>query len=49
MEIHPSLLFCHSIFSGVGVDEITDLIVVSDSKLTGESANISTWGTSVQH
>lgn len=44
----PSLLFCHSIFLGVGVDEITDLIAVSDPQQTGESANNSTLGTSVK-
>lgn len=43
-----SLLFCHSIFVGVGVDSITDLIVVSDPKQTGESIKSSTLGTSVK-
>lgn len=43
-----SLLFCHSIFSGVGVDDSTDLIIVSDPKQTDESIKISTFGTSVK-
>lgn len=44
----PFLLFCHSIFSGVGVDETTDLIDVSDPQQTCESTDIWTLGTSVK-
>lgn len=43
----PSLLVCHSIFSGVGVDEITDFIVVLDSYNVGEISKSLTLGTLV--
>lgn len=45
-KLIPSMLFCHSVFSGGGVDDITDLIVVSDPKQTDESSNILTLGIS---
>lgn len=45
----PSLLFCHSIFSGVGIDETTDLIVVSDPQQTCESTDIWTLATYVKN
>lgn len=44
----PSLLFCHSIFLGVGIDETKDLIVDSDPQQTCESTDIWTIGTSVK-
>lgn len=47
-KLIPSSLFCHSILSGVGVDEIWDLIVVLDPKQTVESSDILTLGTSVK-
>lgn len=43
----PSLLVCHSIFSGFGVDDITHLIVVLDPQNIGETSKSSTQGTSV--
>lgn len=43
----PSLLVCHSIFSGVGVDDITHFIVVLDPQNIGETSKSSTQGTSV--
>lgn len=45
-KLTPSMLFCHSIFLGGGVDDITDRIVVSDPKQTDESSNILTLGIS---
>lgn len=42
----PSLLVCHSIFSGVGIDEITDFIVALDPQNIGETSKSSTLGTS---
>lgn len=45
-KLTSSMLFSHSIFSGGGVDDITDLIVVSDPKQTDESSNILTLGIS---
>lgn len=45
-KLTSSMLFCHSIFSGGGVDDITDLIVVSDPKQTDGSSNILTLGIS---
>lgn len=48
LNLIPSLLFCHSIFSTFGIDEMTDLIVVSDPQQTGEFADISTLGVSVK-
>lgn len=44
----PSLLFCHSIFWGFGVDKTSDLMVVVDPKQTDESTIILTLGTSVK-
>lgn len=46
-KLIPSLLLCHSILLGVGVDKIEDLIVVSDPTTTGDSTDISTLGTPV--
>lgn len=43
----PSLLVCHSIFSGVGFDDITHFIVVLDPQNIGETSKSSTLGTSV--
>lgn len=43
----PSLLVCHFIFSGVGVDDIKHFIVVLDPQNIGENSKSSTLGTSV--
>lgn len=43
----PSLLVCHSIFSGFGVDDIIHFIVVLDPQNIGETSDSSTLGTSV--
>lgn len=44
----PFLLFCHTAFSGGGIDETVDVNVVSDAKWTGDLVEISIQGTSTK-
>lgn len=48
LKLTLSLLFCPSSFAAVSVDEMTDLMVVSDPKQTDDSTNILTLGMSAK-